>query len=34
MSKFFKDVCIQRIICRKCGKTFEFPTFVEDFERF
>lgn len=34
MSEFFKDVCIQRIICRKCGKTFEFPTFVEDFERF
>ena len=29
-----KSVCIQSITCRKCGKTFEFPTFVEDFERF
>jgi hypothetical protein len=34
MSTFIKEVCIQSITCRKCGKTFEFPTFREDFERF
>ncbi len=34
MSEFFKEVCIQSITCRKWGKTFEFPTFREDFERF
>lgn len=34
MSGFIKEVCIQSITCRKCGKTFEFPTFKEDFERF
>ena len=34
MSGFIKEVCIQSITCRKCGKTFEFPTFREDFERF
>ena len=34
MSAFIKEVCIQSITCRKCGKTFEFPTFREDFERF
>ena len=34
MSTFIKEVCIQSITCRKCGKTFEFPTFKEDFERF
>jgi hypothetical protein len=34
MSTFIKEVCIQSITCRKCGKTFEFPTFKEDFEQF
>lgn len=34
MGTFIKEVCIQSITCRKCGKTFEFPTFREDFERF
>lgn len=34
MNTFIKEVCIQSITCRKCGKTFEFPTFREDFERF
>jgi hypothetical protein len=34
MGTFIKEVCIQSITCRKCGKTFEFPTFKEDFEQF
>lgn len=34
MSEFIKEVCIQSVTCRKCGKTFEFPTFREDWERF
>lgn len=34
MSVFFKEVCVQSVTCRKCGKTIEFPTFREDWERF
>lgn len=34
MKTVFKTVCIQSITCRKCGKTFEFPIFKEDLERF
>ena len=34
MSAFIKEVCVQSITCRKCGKTIEFPTFREDWERF
>lgn len=29
-----KSVCIVKITCRKCGKTFEFPVFVDDLEKY
>ena len=29
-----KSVCIVKLTCRKCGKTFEFPVFVDDLEKY
>ena len=29
-----KTVCTVKITCRKCGKTFEFPVFVDDLEKY
>lgn len=29
-----KSVCIVKHTCRKCGKTFEFPVFVDDLEKY
>lgn len=29
-----KSVCTVKITCRKCGKVYEFPVFVDDLEKY
>ena len=29
-----KSVCIVKHTCRKCGKVYEFPVFVDDLEKY
>ena len=29
-----KSVCIVKYTCKKCGKVYEFPVFVDDLEKY
>lgn len=29
-----RSVCTVKITCSKCGKTYEFPVFVDDLEKY
>lgn len=29
-----KSVCIFKYTCKKCGKVYEFPVFVDDLEKY
>ena len=29
-----KSVCIVKYTCKKCGKVYEFPVFIDDLEKY
>lgn len=29
-----KSICVVKHTCRKCGKVYEFPVFVDDLEKY